>query len=64
MYLRDRGIATLPLAVINTALDPMGFVIQARKARDAKRFVACIDKDGRVEQYGLFELRSTAEERE
>jgi hypothetical protein len=38
-------------------------VIDAAKVRDAKRFVARTDKDGRIEPYGLFERpRTTAEE--
>ena len=58
VYLRDLGVATLPLHGLNTLLARQGYVIHAAKVRDRKRFVACTDKDGRVEQYGLFELRA------
>ena len=34
-----------------------GYVISARKGRDAKRLVVCTGEEGRVEQFGLFELR-------
>jgi hypothetical protein len=57
VYLRDRGITTLPLSGLNTLLAGQGYVIHAAKVRDAKRFVACTDQDGRIEPYGLFELR-------
>jgi hypothetical protein len=39
-----------------------GHVIHAAKVRDAKCFVACTDKDGRIEPYGLFERRRTIAE--
>lgn len=58
-YLRDLGIETLPLARLNARLAPLGYVIDAKKVRDAERFVACTDAYGQVEPFGLFELRST-----
>lgn len=57
VYLRERGITELPLHRLNATLEPQGFVIHAAKVRDHKRFVACTDKHGRVERFGLFELR-------
>ena len=57
MYLRAVGVTTLPLYGLNTLLARQGYVIHAGKVRDRKRFVACTDKHGRVEQLGLFELR-------
>lgn len=62
VYLRDRGIRELPLYGLNTLLARQGYVIHAAKVRDPKRFVACTDKEGRVEQYGLFALRPIAPE--
>ena len=56
VYLRDKGITTLPLYGLNTLLEPQGFFIHAAKVRDPKRFVACTDKAGRIERFGLFEL--------
>ncbi len=61
VYLRDRGITELGLYAINTVLEQFGLVVVARKVRDARRFVACRDKHGRVEHYGLFTLRSIEE---
>ena len=57
VYLRNQGITELPLYGLNAVLLRHGLVIHAAKVRNSKRFVACTDKDGRVEQYGLFELR-------
>ena len=57
VYLRDRGIMELPLHGLNIRLARHGLMIHAAKVRDAKRFVACMDKDGRMERFGLFELR-------
>jgi len=55
---------TLPLYGLNTLLERQGYYIHPVKVRDARRFVACTDKYGRVERYGLFELRrTTGEER-
>jgi hypothetical protein len=60
VVLRDKGIIELPLARLNAWLAPLGYVIRARKGRDAKRLVKCTGEDDRVEQYGLFELRPTS----
>ncbi len=57
VYLRDRGLETLPLHALNTLLQPQGLMIHTAKVRDTKRFVACTDIEGRIELYGLFELR-------
>jgi hypothetical protein len=62
VYLRDGGMTELPLYGLNTLLAQQGYVIHAAKVRDAKRFVACTDKEGRVERFGLFELRKCATE--
>jgi hypothetical protein len=61
-YLRDCGIATLPLAQLNAVLEPLGYVIQGTKTRSAERFVVCTDAHGEVERYGLFALRRVEEE--
>ena len=63
-YLRDRGVVAWPLYAVNRELERVGYLIHAAKVRDPKRFVACTDKHGRVERYGLFELRRLAEEGE
>jgi hypothetical protein len=55
--LRDKGITELPLARLNARLAPLGYVIQARKGQDRTRLVACMDHDGKVTPYGVFELR-------
>jgi hypothetical protein len=55
--LRDKGITELPLARLNARLAPRGYVIRASKGRDAKQMVGCTREDGRVERFGLFELR-------
>jgi hypothetical protein len=60
-YLRDCGIATLPLAQLNAVLAPLGYVIVGTKTRAAARFVLCLDARGQVERYGLFALRRAAE---
>jgi hypothetical protein len=57
--LRDKSISELQLARLNAQLAPLGYVIHAKKGRDPKQLVTCIDKDGQVEQFGIFELRST-----
>ncbi|MBI3327034.1 MAG: hypothetical protein HYZ81_10080 [Nitrospinae bacterium] len=62
VYLRDHGVTALLLYGLNSLLSAQGYVIQARKVRDAKRVVACTGKDGRVEHYGLFELRAIAQQ--
>jgi hypothetical protein len=56
--LREKGITELPLARLNARLAPQGCVIHASKGPDPQRMVACRDNDGRLEQYGQFELRS------
>jgi hypothetical protein len=61
-YLRDSGIATLPLAHLNAVLAPLGYVIHGTKTRSPERFVVCSDAHGQVEPYGLFELRRLEEE--
>ena len=57
VYLRDEEITELPLYGLNTLLARQGYVIHAAKVRDPQRFVACTDKQGRVERFGLFKLR-------
>jgi hypothetical protein len=61
-YLRDCGIATLPLAQLNQVLAPLGYVLVGRKTRTPDRFVLCTDTHGQVERYGLFALRRTEKE--
>jgi hypothetical protein len=61
-YLRDCGIATLPLAQLNAVLAPLGYVLVGTKTRSAERFVVCLDAQGEVERYGLFELRRVEED--
>ena len=60
--LRDKGITELPLARLNARLAPQGYVIHTSKGRDRARLVACMDQDGRVTPYGLFELQPTSPE--
>jgi hypothetical protein len=60
--LRDQGITELPLARLNARLAPHGYVIHASKGRDRTRLVACMDQDGKVTPYGVFELRPMAPE--
>jgi hypothetical protein len=55
--LRDHGITELPLQGLNTILTRHGYIIHATKGRDPQQLVACMDTDGRVERWGLFELR-------
>ena len=62
VYLRDKGIAELGLYAINAVLECFGLVVVARKVRDMRRFVACRDRQGKVEQYGLFTLRGIEKE--
>ena len=62
VYLRDHGIIELPLHGLNAILERQGYLIYAAKVRNPKRFVACTDKDGRVERFGVFCLRRIAEE--
>jgi hypothetical protein len=58
--LREKGITELPLARLNARLAPYGYVIHARKGRDRTRQVACVDQDGKVTPYEVFELRPIA----
>jgi hypothetical protein len=58
--LRDTGITELPLARLNARLAPYGYVIHASKGRDRTRLVECMDQDGQVTPYGVFELRPMA----
>jgi hypothetical protein len=60
--LRDKGITELPLARLNARLAPHGYVIHASKGRDRTRLVACVDQDGKVTPYGVFELRPMSAE--
>jgi len=60
--LRDKGITELPLARLNARLAPRGYVIHASKGRDRTRLVACVDHDGKVTPYGVFELRPMSPE--
>jgi hypothetical protein len=57
VVLRDKGVTELPLARLNARLAPQGYVIHAKKGRDCTRLVACMDHDGKVTPYGVFELR-------
>lgn len=58
--LRDKGITELPLAWLNARLATHGYVICATKGRHSRRLVTCINEEGQVEQYALFELRRTS----
>jgi hypothetical protein len=62
VYLRDKGIAALGLYAINRVLQPLGLVLVARKVRESRRFVACRDRSGCVEPFGLFALQRVDEE--
>jgi hypothetical protein len=64
VYLRDKGIAELPLGRLNVILARHGLMVHASKGPDAKRAVACSDRYGRVEPYEVFELRQTAPRRQ
>ena len=55
--LGDKGITELPLARLNAQLAPRGYVIGASKGRESTRIVACTGEDGKMEQFGIFELR-------
>jgi hypothetical protein len=57
---RNKGITDLPMARLNARLAPLGYVIHASKGRDRTRRVACMDHDGKVTPFELFELRSIA----
>jgi hypothetical protein len=55
--LRGKGIPQLQLAQLSARLALQEYVIRARKGQDAKRLLAGMGWDGRVEQFGIFELR-------
>jgi len=57
VYLRENGITELPLHGLNTFLEPLWWPIHAAKVQGSKRVVACADRTGRAEWFGLFELR-------
>jgi hypothetical protein len=59
--LDDQGITKLLLSGLNATLAQHGLRIHATRGSDSKRLVDCTDKDGRVEQFGLFELRKIKE---
>jgi excisionase family DNA binding protein len=59
VYLRDKGITELPLGALNVILELHGYTIHTTKERDRRREVACMGRDGRVEMFGRFELRTT-----
>jgi excisionase family DNA binding protein len=63
VYLRDKGITELPLFELNAVLAAQGLVIHAAKVRERRRSVTCTDHVGRVEGFGLFELRAREETR-
>ena len=56
------GLTTFPLSLVDTFPAPRGYVLHAMKTRVATRFVACLDKHGRTEPYGLLELRRVEED--
>jgi hypothetical protein len=58
----DKGITELPLARLNAWLATHGYMIHARTGQDHTRLVACMDHDGRVRSYGVFELRPMSPE--
>jgi hypothetical protein len=60
--LRDEGIIKLTLARLNARLAPQGYVIHAKKGRDRTRLVACMNHDGSMTPYGVFELRPMSAE--
>ena len=62
VYLRSQGVTSLPLYRLNRLLQRQGLVIHAAKVRDPKRVVACTNKDGRAERFGLFQLRQIPQE--
>jgi hypothetical protein len=57
VYLRECGITEIPLEALNTRLAGQGYRIHASQSGNVQRGVACIDRDGRVTRYALFELR-------
>jgi hypothetical protein len=58
--LRKQGITTLPLAGLNRILQKHRLMIQASKGGDLTQMVACVTEHGKVEPYGVFELRRLA----
>jgi hypothetical protein len=60
--LLNTGITELAWARLNAHLLPYGYVIHASKGRDRTRLVACMDQDGKVTPYGVFELRPMSAE--
>jgi hypothetical protein len=61
--LRKHGITRLPLAGLNRILEKHGLVIHVGKEGDPTQMVACVKEYGKVEEYGLFEMRRLARER-
>jgi hypothetical protein len=55
--LDGQGITKLLLSGLNATLAQHGLRIHATRGSDPNRLVDCTDKDGWVEQFGLFELR-------
>jgi hypothetical protein len=55
--LRDQGMTELPLSRLNAILARHGLMIHATTVHDPQRFGACTTKHGRMEQFGVFELR-------
>jgi hypothetical protein len=58
VYLRNRGLTALPLDALKALLAPEGSTMHAAKVRDARRSVTCTDVYGRIEHYGVFEVRA------
>jgi hypothetical protein len=57
VYLRDHGITELPLHGLNAILARHGLMIHTTKGRDPTRQVSCTLEHGRIQGFGLFELR-------
>jgi hypothetical protein len=57
VYLRDHGVAELPLHGFNSILARHGLIMHATMGTDPRRAVICRDEYGRVERYERFELR-------
>lgn len=55
--LSDKGITRLPMDGLNTTLAVHGLKIHALKGHDPMRQVVCTLENGRIEEFGLFELR-------
>jgi hypothetical protein len=60
--LRDKGITELPVAKLNAPLALLGYVVHASEGRDRTRLIACMDEEGGVTLYKLFELRPRSPE--